>query len=279
MKRVVLVFLLLTAGTLASSCNFFSQPVDLQTENLQNEQAQTQIAAVRATATVNADRMMITLENAQTAVGNIDLQSTRIASTLIASGMTSVDASGITPLAPTQDAAAADSSIPQIANPLLTPGAPLVSGQGSARGDSQLIPVTPTDIPVQATLDPNGPHLTDITLTDRVGADDCPVTSLTSVSSSATELYVTAVAHKIAANSTLTANFSHDGQAVQTYTWQPDFNIDGACIWFHMPASDVQFTPGNWTVTLTIDGATAGSLDFSITSDTPSQIDPNNTSG
>ena len=63
--------------------------------------AQTQIAAVRATATVNADRLMVTLENAQTAVGNVDLQSTRIAATLIAQGMPFVDASEITPVIPT----------------------------------------------------------------------------------------------------------------------------------------------------------------------------------
>ncbi len=99
------ILLLVSQQTLLSACNFFSQPADLQTENLQNEVAQTQIAAVRATATVNADRLMITLENAQTAVGNADLQSTRIVATLMAQGTLFVDASGITPVAPTRSAA------------------------------------------------------------------------------------------------------------------------------------------------------------------------------
>ena len=263
----------------ASACNFFSQPVDLQTENLQNQQAQTQISAVRATATVNADRMLITLENAQTAVGNIDLQSTRIASTLIAGGMTFVDASAITPLAPTQDAPAG-SPIPQIANPLITQGVPLVSGQGSAQGDSALVQTTPSPIPMQTTVDPNGPSLTEITLTDQVGADDCPVGSLTSFSSSAASIYVTAVANNVTANSTLTADFTREGQEVQTYTWSPEFNIDGACVWFFMPSSDVQFAPGNWAVALAIDGAPAGNVSFSIVGDVPNQIDLNeDTSG
>lgn len=272
MKRFFLISLLISAGALASACNFFSQPVDLQTENLQNEQAQTQISAVRSTATVNADRLLITLENAQTAVGNIDLQSTRIASTLIAAGMTFVDASGITPVAPT-DAPLADNSIPQIANPLITQGAPLVNnGGGSAQGDSQLVPVTPSPIPIQATVDPNGPSLTSITLTDQVGADDCPVASMTSFSSGAAEIYVTAMANNVVANSTLTADFTREGQEMQTYTWTPDFDIRGACIWFHMPASDVQFTPGNWSVALAINGAAAGGLNFTVVGDVPNQI-------
>src|SRR5689334_16151050 len=134
MKRLPQLILTLGMGVFLSACNFFTQPADLQTENLQNEQAETQIAAVRATATVNADQLLITLENAQTAVGNIDLQSTRIASTLIASGMAFVNASDITPvLEATQPAEGGNPNVPQIANPLLTPNAPQVSGSGSAQ--------------------------------------------------------------------------------------------------------------------------------------------------
>ncbi len=144
MKRLTIFLLLTSSIALLSACNFFSQPADLQTENLQNEIAQTQIADVRATATVNADRLMTTLENAQTAVGNADLQSTRIVATLMAQGTPFVDASGITPAAltaPPQSVDLPTSAVPQVANPLLTPQ---VSGDGSARGDSQLVPVTPT---------------------------------------------------------------------------------------------------------------------------------------
>jgi hypothetical protein len=271
MTRFVLAALLILAGALASACNFFAQPVDLQTENLQNQQAQTQIAAVRATATVNADRMMITLENAQTAVGNIDLQSTRIASTLIAQGMTFVDANIITQDAPIQAAPPTD-AIPQIANPLLTQSAPVVSGSGSASGDTSLIPITPTTPPVQqdqqaqsTPVDTSGAYLSSIVMTNRVGSNDCPVGNVT-------DIYVTAIANNVPANSTLEADFSLGGQMIQSYSWTPDFDIRGACIWFHMPSSDVEFTPGNWSVTLTINGAPAGSANFSIAGDVPSEI-------
>ncbi len=265
----------LLIAALTSACNFFTQPADLQTENLQNEQAETQIAAVRATATINADRMLITLENAQTAVGNIDLQSTRIASTLIAAGMSFIDDSGITPVAPTDAPQTGNNNIPQISNPLLTPNAPNVSGSGSAQGDSQLNPAT--DVPnnvnvVQPPSDPNSP-LSQITLTTQVGTDDCPVGSVTSFSTGDSEIYVTAVANT-QSTSTLTAAFAFNGQEVKSYSWTPGFAIQGECIWFHMPSSDVTFTPGSWTVTLDIDGTPVSApIPFSISGDTPAQID------
>jgi hypothetical protein len=277
MKRFTSLILIISAMIFLSACNFFSQPVDLQTENLQNEQAGTQIAAVRATATVNADRMVVTLSNAQTAVGAVDQQSTQIVATLIAQGTLIVDPSGITPVIPTL-AAQPDGSTPvsQIANPLLTPGAPNVSGQGSAQGDVSLQPTAPPNEQqqvAQPTVDPNGPSLTQITLTEKVGADDCPVNAATSFSSSATDIYVTAVANNVGENNTLTASFSFNGQTVKSYPWTPGFTIHDACIWFHMPSSEVAFTPGNWTVSLTIDNTPVGSpIPFNITGDVPNQI-------
>lgn len=272
------------ASLLLSACNFFNQPADLQTENLQNELAQTQIAAVRATATLNADRMLITLESAQTAVGNVNLQSTRIASTLIAGGMSFVDANAITPVASTQDVSIATSTPgSQIANPLLTPGAPVVNSGGAAQGDSALVPTTPTapgdsssdQSAENVQVDPSAPSLTSITLTDAVGADDCPISSSTSFSASTTEIYVTAVGNNIPASATLDSIWWLEGAQMQNYSWTPGFAVNGVCIWFRLPSSEVTFTPGNWSVDLTIDGAPAGSLGFTITGDAPNEIDLN----
>ncbi|MCC6802526.1 MAG: hypothetical protein IT319_06560 [Anaerolineae bacterium] len=274
MKRITRLMLLVSTGiaALTSACNFFAQPGDLQTENLQNEVAQTQIAAVRATATVNADRLMVTLENAQTAVGNVDLQSTRIAATLVAAGMTFVDASSITVAAPT---AAPDSGgvNPQIANPLITPGVPQISSQGSAQGDRPLVQATPTHVSQQS-ADPNAPSLTNLTLTDTVGSDDCAIGSTNQFTTSTTDIYVVATANNVQPDTTLSATFSLEGQVIQTYPWTPGFEIDGACIWFHLPSDEVTFTPGNWSVTLTVNGASVGApLAFTIESSTPTEID------
>lgn len=284
MKRFAQWMLLFGGSTVASlllsACNFFNQPADLQTESLQNELAQTQIAAVRATATVNADRVLITLESAQTAVGNVNLQSTRIASTLIAGGMAFVDASAITPVAPVQDMNMATSTPnSQIANPLLTPGAPVVNSGGAAQGDTSLLQTTPTAPADQSAnnvpADPNAANLTNITLTDTVGADDCPLAPANVFTESTTEIYVTAVGNNISAGTTIDSTWWLNGNQMQYYSWTPDFAVNGACIWFRLPASEVTFTPGNWTVDLTIGGAAAGSASFTIEGTTPNEIDVN----
>jgi hypothetical protein len=279
MKRIAQLIVLVGSGALLSACNFFSQPADLQTENLQNELAQTQIAAVRETATVNADRMLITLESAQTAVGNVNMQSTRIASTLIAGGMAFVDTSNITPVVPPTQPASENSPAPLIANPLLTPGAPQVNNQGAAQSNSALVPVTPSPLAPQATqasVDPNSPSLTNITVTTQVGGDDCPLNPTNQFDVSATEIYVTAVGNNIPATATLNSVWRLEGTQIQDYSWTPGFAVNGACIWFLLPASEVQFTPGNWSVELLIDGVSAGApLQFTIGGETPSQIDVN----
>ena len=282
MKRLIPFVCLMSAIVSLSACNFFSQPVDLQTENLQNEQAATQIAAVRATATVNADHMIVTLSSVQTAVGAVDQQSTRIVATLIAQGTLIIDASGITPVIPTSAPQADNGSpIPQISNPLLTPGAPEVSGQGSAQGDVALAPTAPPAAQVeQPTANPNGPSLTQITLTQQVGKDDCPVNAATSFSADATDIYVTAVANNVGTSDTLTANFSLAGQSVKTYSWSPKFTIHGACVWFHMPSSEVAFTPGSWTVAIAINGAPVGvPIPFSIGGSAPNPINVTSETG
>ncbi len=277
MKRLNILLLLTSTVILLSACNFFSQPADLQTENLQNEIAQTQIVDIRATATVNADRMMITLENAQTAVGNANLQSTRIVATLMAQGTLIVDASDIIPILPTLAPETVDNSAsanPQVANPLLTPQ---VSGQGSARGDTQLIPTTPTPVAPQQpqpTVNPNGPSLTNITLTQQVGADDCPITSTDTFTMSATDIYITAVASNVQANTTtFSSTWAYEGTQVAYYEWTPDFAIRSACVWFHMPPADVDYNAGNYTVQLAMEGANYGSpIAFTITSSTPNDL-------
>ena len=87
-------------------------------------------------------------------------------------------------------------------------------------------------------MTPTAPSLTNITLTEQVGSDDCPVNPTTSFSASATDIYVAATAHNIQPGHALTATFAREWQDHETYPWTPGFAIDGACIWFHMPASD-----------------------------------------
>lgn len=268
MKRIF-ILLLLVVGIGISACNFFTQPTDLQTENLENEIAATQIAQVRETATVNADRLFITLEFAQTAVRDVEIRSTRMASTLIASGMLFVDASGLTLVPPTAEAGAAAGSTAVMSERFVTP---VVSGQGSARSNVPIQePPSPTPI---ATADPNVPNLTNLTLTERVGGDDCPIGAATSFTTSTTDIYATAVAHNLRPGNLVTSTWTRDGAQAAFYEWSPNFEIAEACIWFHLPASAVEFVPGNWSVQLALDGAPVGSpLTFTIAGNSPSEME------
>lgn len=267
MRRIYI--LLLLVGISVSACNFFTQPTDLQTENLENEIAATQIAQVRETATVNADRLLITLEYAQTAVRDVEIRSTRIASTLVASGMLFVDASGLTLVPETEEAGASAGSTPAMAERFVTP---VVSGQGSARSNIPIQePPTPTPI---ATADPSMPTLTNLTLTERVGADDCPIGASTSFTTNTTDIYATAVAHNLGPSNVVMSTWTRDGAQAAFYEWSPNFEISEACIWFHLPASAVEFVPGNWSVQLALDGAPVGSpLTFTITGNSPTEME------
>jgi hypothetical protein len=274
MKRLALLILLIVLVALASACNFFTQPADLQTENLEIEIAGTEIAAVRQTATANADRLAITLEYAQTAVGNVDQQSTRIAATLVAGGMAIVDASAITAVAPTEafenSGGLVNSPVPEIS------ATPFVSGEGSARG-SITIQEPPSPTPL-ATADSSRPRLASITLTEQVGADDCPIGSATSFSANAQDIYAAAVAYNLTPAHVVSSRWLLDGTEAAFYEWSPDFNIQEACIWFHLPASAVTFTPGNWSVELAIDGVSVGTpIAFTIASDSATELDMNET--
>lgn len=264
---------------LAGGCNFFAPPSDIQTENLQSEIARTQIAAIRATATVNSERLLITAEFAGQAIDNAAQQTTRIAATLIALGTPFIESlalenPGLPPAQPPPVTAVGPSvaalatlapgviptsTAPTSFNPLITPGI-----GGGARGGATLVLAPPTAAAGNAspagaaTLDPNGPNLVNIQVATSVGADDCAVNPSSVFTSGVAGLYVVATARNIPAGANLSARFTRDGAEVRPYDWTPDFAINGACIWFWAPAEEVTYTVGAWAVTLAINGVPVG---------------------
>jgi hypothetical protein len=262
MRRLFLVILMFGAAQALSACNFFSPPADLQTENLANEIANTEIAAVRQSATVNADRLLATVQVAETAIGVMQQQGTRIAATLVAAGMPIIDTSAITPIAPTFDPVA-------ISSPNAGFVTPVAGGEGAARANITIQnPPTPTPI---ASADPTIPRLSNIQLAEQIGVDDCPLGVSTNFSSAAAHIYATAIAHNLTPAHTVTAVWTRDGQQIVTYEWSPNFDIAQGCIWFDLPSAAVEFVPGNWSVQLALDGTPAGApVNFTITADSMS---------
>ncbi len=272
-KRAILAALIPATMLIVSACNFFA-PQDQPLELLDANPAATDVAALRATATVETDRQMATLEAINTAVRAVDVQSTRIAATLIARGTAVIDIGFLTPMSPTEAAAGTGGGQPlnQAGDAdmllLVTPGS-------GAQGNAALTPnipqptvfTTPTPLPgaEQPTQIPvvSSEALTQITLTRAVGADDCPTSAETVFTTADTEIYVTAVA-QVSAGSQIVSRWLFGGTEIVTYDWTPDFDIDGACIWFYMPASAVEYTPGSWAVELSVNGASVGSASFTI---------------
>lgn len=285
MKIIAIRFAPFALMLMLGACNFFApqaEPLDL----LESNDSATEIAALRSTATVETDRMMGTIEAVETSMRAVELQSTRIASTLIARGTPFIDASGITPFAPFDGNVSPDQppGVDDGMQPLVTPG-------GGAQGNSALATLnaqqgilppsnaTPTPIVAASNATPtfanaaNDPavqsgngSLTNITTARAVGADDCPTGSVTSFTTADTEIYVTATAQNVPAGSVIVSRWLREGAEVALYDWSPSFDLADSCIWFYNPAGDTPFSAGSWTVELSIDGAPAGSTTFTMTS-------------
>lgn len=278
MKRLFIILTIPLTLMLLTACNFFSQPADLQAESLQAELARTQIALVRETATVFADRLLVTQEYAETAVESAALQSTRMSATLVAQGTTVIDIAGITPMfelvqpdlvmAATNAALSAGvSNAAQIANPMFNASLAAPSG-----GEALAQPTPPAA--VQLPANSVGPSLTNILLTTRVGADDCPIAPATSFRSEEEAIYVTAVANGITPGTRIEAVWFRETERMMTYDWTPTFAINGACIWFRLPASEVWFRAGRWSVEMSVNGTRVGSTSFNFVGNAAIPLNP-----
>lgn len=205
-----------------------------------NVSLNTQIAALRETATVQADRILVTVEYMGTLVRQAEDQNSFLRATLAArgvdtSGVGSVDPSQVTPIAP------ANNNAPPAATP-------------EATGETQSL--NPAEIV--------GPALTNIVMAEGVGSDDCALGAASSFSSGAERIYVVATAFNIEPGMTLVSRWQVAGVEV-VHDFTPDFTIDDNCIWFFIDQTDAEFMPGNWNVQLEINGAISGSpVQFSI---------------
>ena len=256
---------------LISGCNFFAPETGQQTLAAEHGMRGTEIVLLRETATAASGQLNGTLQIAQTVIAGVEIGSTRIAATLIANGMPFVDARNITPAPSSPDESIALAPLP-VGTTVIGPTVTFVSGgaQGNITIEQSSAP-TPLIVPNSNTsgATPVAPignsGLSNLQITDAVGADDCPVGNVSAFDATADGVYITAIARDIDTSNTVTARFLREGTEAIFYTWSPSFYIEQGCIWFYMPSGDVDFTAGSWSATLELDGQTVGSaLMFTI---------------
>ncbi len=195
---------------------------------------ETQIAALRETATVGSERLEVTIEYMATRAAFAGRQRQELEATLG------------------------------------TRGTPLPGGIGGPTGTpfplpGTVFPTVPAQViaqPVQQTSD--RPRLTDIVMASSVRDNDCASQPRFGFQTDAERIYIVATAWNIPANTLLSARFVISGRE-SLLDWRPRSPINGNCIWFYIEQSDLPFVAGNWSVQLEIDGQPAsGALTFSI---------------
>ncbi|MCY3944997.1 MAG: hypothetical protein OXF44_01765 [Anaerolineaceae bacterium] len=195
---------------------------------------ETQISALRQTATVGAERLEVTLDYMATRVEFARRQRQELEATLSARG---------TPFPGS------------ISGPTGTPF-PLPDNVNVAPTVA-VATALPQQLSGQA-------RFTDIVMAASVRDNDCATQPQFDFRVNAERIYVVATAWNIRANTRIAARFVISGRE-SLLEWRPGAPINGNCIWFYIEQSDLPFVAGNWSVRLEINGVPASdSLTFSI---------------
>jgi hypothetical protein len=278
MQHSLKILQLTALATLISACGGIVGPTAQEaTLQARNNDLGTQIADLRQTATVEMDRMMVTVEHSETEVRSVAFQRDALRATLIARG---TDAGFVDVTIP-QDGAGLPPGIdtgsllltpaPGAAAPPVTPpgaGDPNASGVGDPAAvldPNQVEQGTPT-----AVAPTTGARLVDPVLATGVLNNDCAANNFTTFDSTTEAIYVVATAVDFPVGTTVTASWSREGTVQGSYDIPFDFAIQQACVWAFIDQSDFPFTPGNWTVEILVNGQpSVGPVAFTITGEAP----------
>lgn len=206
----------------------------------QNATLQSEIGAVRETATVEAERLQITVDYMNTLVSRAEGDRVQMQATLVSRGT---------------DPASIANIAPQFNTPFPAPGTPA--------GDVPVVSPSPQDAAV--TQEITNPALVNYMMAPGVGSDDCALNPTSSFTTDTAEIYVIATGMNIPSGTNIAARFSVGGQEIR-HDFTPDFDINGNCIWFFIDQTDLTFQPGTWSVVLELNGtAVTPPIPFSIT--------------
>lgn len=206
----------------------------------------TQIVDLRGTATVLFDQMALTAEFAGTSVARERRRNLELIATLQSFGL---DPTALAQVSPQPLPQSTPTPLPQAQPGVITP-VPVTNAVPPAGGNV----IIPT-----ATL--GAPTVFNVMTAENVGENDCAIGQMSSFSSSAERIYVAATAANITPGTVLGSQwYDAANSLLVSHDFTPDFEINGSCIWFFVDQTDFPFTPGNYTVQLTINGAAAGPL-------------------
>ena len=192
---------------------------------------ETQIVAIRRSATVAAERLQITVVGARDVLRQVQRNATALQGTLSARGYGAAVVTA--PANPNNGAPAA----PTLA---ITPAA-------------DRNPASPL------------PSLSDFRTGTAIGADDCVLEPSQSLAASSAEIYTSTRAQNLPLGAQLGTRWYFAGEERVRLPYTLPFAVGDHCVWFFIEPSDTPFTPGSWTVVWEVDGAPYPALSFQIT--------------
>jgi hypothetical protein len=208
----------------------------------------TQIVDLRATATVLFDQLALTSEFGGTSVARERRRNLELIATLQSFGLDPTALAQVSPQPPQSTA----TPLPQAQPPQPGPITPVpVTNAAPPVGGNAIIPTATSGTQT----------VFNVITAENVGENDCAIGPMSSFSSSAERIYVSATAANITPGTVLGSQwYDAANTLLVSHDFTPDFEINENCIWFYVDQTDFAFTPGNYAVQLTINGAASGPL-------------------
>ncbi len=196
----------------------------------------TQITDIRRQSTSAAERLQITLDDAQEKLTLVQDNQDALRGTLSARGYEPpANLSGDTPLA--------NSSTQLSSIPIITP--PIAARNPTAAG--ALVP-----------------SLSDFRLGPEIGADDCIAIPQSRFPATAATIYTSARARNLPPATRLRTRWFFAGELRIAFDYTPGYAIADHCVWFFIDPRETPFTPGEWLVQWELAEQTYPSLPFTV---------------
>lgn len=216
---------------------------DKQTLEAHDLSLATRIAGLRATDDVEQERLLVTVEHAQTQVARASTQQLLIVLTLDARGVDTRILPGAATALPTSENSVASGN----------------GGSSSGNNGVNSVPTPPrVAITPASTPTPNlqNRYLSNIVIATDVDSNDCALNVTDTITPDTERVYIVATAREMPEGTSITTRWRRGETEVAVYDLTYDY-IEEACIWFFVDQTDFTFTPGSYSVVLDVDGTTA----------------------